>query len=226
MVEFFKHIYDLVFDKTKSWGVKTAATISIIGFLFLADLLFNFTYNIFINNKINQLEKIQTLKNSYKTDSLSLAKILLIEKKVLNGEHYADLIFRNLSNFTFKFDVKKGKEVQKPKVEIIEKPIRSIFWMALSSNYFFALILPFLLFIPLFGKGARHLNALLGWFSTLIMIGVVGSITTWISYQIPLILGNPIYNYVLNFFIHSIFWVIVFKLSKKSNIETEAAQLA
>lgn len=75
--------------------------------------------------------------------------------------------------------------------------------MVFSSNYLLAIILPILLFLPLYSKDGRSGSAILGWFASLIMIGTVGVITTWISYKIPIIWNNVKYNYILNFLMHS-----------------------
>lgn len=223
MIESIKHFFNLLFDNSKSWGFRTAAGISIIGFLVLTDLVLNFSYNLHTNNKINQIEKIQNIKNNYKSDSLKLNKIISLENKVLNKEHYTEFLSRNLSNISFKSDIKDQNENQaNNETKTTIKPIRSVFWMAFSSNYLFALILPVLLFLPLYGKDSRTASGILGWFASLIMVGAIGAFVTWISYQIPLIDDNPIWNYVLNFLIHSLFLFLIIKLGNDKNKKTNA----
>jgi hypothetical protein len=221
MIESIKHFFNLLFDNSKSWTFRAAAGISILGFLVLTDLTLNFSYNLHTNNKINQLEKIQSIKKNYKSDSLKLNKIVVLENKVLNKEHYTEFLSRNLSNISFKTDTKDQNINQSTnETTTTIKPIKSLFWMAFSSNYLLAIILPFLIFLPLYNSVSRTGSGILGWFASIIMIGAMGALVTWISYQIPLIWNNPIWNYILNFLIHTLFWVLIIKLGNDKNKKT------
>ena len=203
MIESIKHFFNLLFDNSKSWTFRAAAGISILGFLVLTDLTLNFSYNLHTNNKINQLEKIQSIKKDYKTDSLKLSKIAILENKILNKEHYTEFFSRNLSKISFKTDIKDQNVNQSTNEKTTIKPIKSLFWMAFSSNYLLAIILPFLIFLPLYNSGSRTGSGILGWFASIIMIGAMGTLVTWISYQIPLICNNPIWNYIfISWYIH------------------------
>lgn len=218
MIESIKHFFNLLFDNSKSWTFRAAAGISIIGFLILTDITLNFTYNLHTNNKITQLEKIQTIKKDYNSDSLKLKKIVFLENKILNKEHYTEFLSRNLSNISFKTEIKDQNVNQSTnETTTTKRPIQSLFWMAFSSNYLLAIILPFLIFLPLYNKESRTGTGVLGWFASLIMIGAMGTLVTWISYQIPLIWNNPIWNYILNFLIHTLFWVLIIKLGNDKN---------
>ncbi|AMC10282.1 hypothetical protein Lupro_02995 [Lutibacter profundi] len=217
MTESIKHFFNLLFDNSKSWTFRTAAGISIIGFLILTDITLSFTYNIYINNKIDQLEKIQTLKKDYKYDSLKLKKIVFLENKILNKEHYTEFLSRNLSNISFKSSI-KDQNVNQSTTDTITttKPIQSLFWMVFSSNYLLVLISPFLILLPVYNRESRTGAGILGWFASLVMIVAIVTLITWISYQIPLIWHNPIWNYILNFLIHTLLLILIVKLNKKN----------
>lgn len=219
MIESIKHFFILLFDNSKSWTFRAAAVISILGFLVLTDLILDFSYNHHTNNKLNQLEKIQRIRKDYVTDSLKLSKIVILENKVLNKEHYTEFLSQKLSNISFITDIKDQKVNQSANESItFVKPYKSLFWMAFSSNFLLAIILPFLIFLPLYNSDSRTGSGILAWFASLIMVGTMGALVTWISYQIPLICNNPIWNYILNFIIHtSFFWVLIIKLGKEKN---------
>ena len=143
MGEVFKHFIDLIKDKTTSWGFKTALFISIIALLFVADYYIGFSNNYHLNNKIIQLEKINTLKSKYKNDSLAFEELNKMELKIFTRKHYSEELI-NL--------FQKDSVSNKP-IIIGEKSVnhrtssklnRSVFWMSLSSNYLLAIILPFL----------------------------------------------------------------------------------
>jgi hypothetical protein len=217
MIESIKHFFNLLFDNSKSWTFRAAAGISIIGFLILTDITLNFTYNIYINNKIDQLEKIQTLKKDYKYDSLKLKKIVFLENNIINKEHYTEFLSRNLSNISFKSNI-KDQNVNQSTTDTITtiKPIKSLFWMVFSSNYLLVLISPFLILLPIYNRESRTGTGILGWFASLVMVVAIVILITWISYQIPLIWNNPIWNYILNFLIHTLFLILIVKLNKKN----------
>lgn len=214
----FEKLIDLIKDKTTSWGFKTALFITIIALVFISDYYLGFSYNYHLNNKIQQLEKLNSLKKDYENDSISTWEISRMEKKVINKKHYTE----RLNNLFLKDSTTSGMDLDRkdPNKDIVistqkQKTIRSIFWMCLTSNYSLAIILPFLIFAPLYSKDGRKGNAIVGWFASMIVFGLVALITTWISFQIPLILDNPIWNYILNFIIHSIFLFLVIKWANK-----------
>lgn len=222
-LEFIKEIKVLIFDSSASWGTVLAKFITLIVFLIIVDMSFNFTYNLQVSNKLSQLEKISTLKEDYKEDTLKLGEIKKIENGIFEKEHYSEFFFRVFSKISFPQDTKHQKTDQKNKPIIITtKPIFSLFWMAFSSNYVLAIIFPFLFFLPVYNKEIRSVNGMAGWIASLVMIGGMITIVTWISFQIPLILDNPIWNYILNFLIHTLFWGLIIKFgnNKKTTANT------
>ncbi|MGJ8760580.1 MAG: hypothetical protein ACSHXA_08525 [Polaribacter sp.] len=221
MVDIFKHFIDLIKDKTTSWGFKTALFISIFGLIFVGDFYLGFSYNYHLNNKIEQLQKISNLKKNYQTDSIMLVGLSKMERKVFYKNHYSDELSRLFLRDSTKLETSKNIDQNntnnnKP-ITITNKPIRSIYWMTFTSNYLFIIVLPFLIFLPLYSKDVRSASTIVGWFASLIMFGIFGTITTWIAYQIPIIWNNPIWNYILNFLINSLFWFLIIKLGNEKN---------
>lgn len=218
MGEIIKHLIEFIKDKTTSWSFKTALVVSIFGLIFISDYYLGFSYNHHLNNKIGQIEKLSSLKKQYSADSTIILELNNIERKVFNKKHYSDRITYMLFNLSKNSDL---IEVFEPRNQENfdssikdEKQLRSLFWMVLSSNYIFIIILPFIIFLPFYSKNGRRADTLVGWFASLIFIGIFVAIITWISYQIPLIWGNPNLNYILNLLIHTIIWVLIIKSSK------------
>ncbi len=199
-------------DKSKSFGVKTGLIIVIIGILFFADYGLNLSYNISINNKISQLERIQNLKKSYANDSINLDIILELENEIITKKHYSEYLSFTKSSTLVEDSSKvyiytNTTESNSTKV--------STFWMVISSNFFFILVIPILIFLPLFPNQKFDRKTIPGWIAlNLIWLGLIATITI-ISYQIPIIDKNPKYNYWLNFLIHIIFMAILILASKK-----------
>jgi|GEM_PF-4864699 len=209
MFEFLKHISDLIFDNSKSWGKRTSTFISLLFFLILADFTFNISFNIFTENKLNQLEKITKLKEDYNNNNDRLKEIKTIESEIFKREHYTEFISRNFNELSNRKNI--GNETNK----IEDK--RSIPLMILSSNTIL-IIMVFILILPIFGgKEARQSNFFIGFFSSLLFISFLIGIVTIISYQIPLINNNPKLNYLTNFLIQILFYWVFYLIFKKKN---------
>lgn len=222
-LEFIKSIKELVFDSSTSWGNFIAKFISLIVLLVVVDISFNFTYNLHTSNKLSQLEKITYLKTKYITDSINTVEIIKIENDVFDKEHYSDFLPRIWSKISFKkATTDQNSTHNKTETTRTTKPIKSLFWMTFSSNYLLAIMLPFLIFLPIYDKNARTLNGIAGWISALVMFGIIMTLITWISYQIPWWWDNPNWTYLANFLIHTLFWILIVKLGNDKNKKTNA----
>jgi len=217
-LDFIKNIKELIFESSTSWGTLIAKLISLLVLLVVIDISFNFTYNLDTSNKLNQLEKIVSLKTEYKTDSIKTIELNRIENEIFSKEHYSESLPRIFSKISLpQFTNDQKINHNKNETTITTKPIKSLFWMAFSSNYLLAIIVPFLIFLPLYNKESRTGNGIAGWISSLVMIGGMIALITWIAFQIPLIWKNPIWNYILNFLIHTLFWFLIIKLGNDKN---------
>ena len=90
MFEFINPLIDFLTDGSKSIGHRTAILLSSIALLFVIDILFGFTYDIHISNKLTNLQTINTLKEVYKNDSIELKKLDATEIRLLNSKHYTE----------------------------------------------------------------------------------------------------------------------------------------
>ncbi|MBD0723901.1 hypothetical protein B6A10_01770 [Flavobacterium sp. L1I52] len=171
-----------------------------------------------MSNKIEKLESINNLKKIYKTDSLKIVELTELENCIYNRKHYSDRL-RNLDlnqlNIFKKSDKTEIKRsVIKNKNITIKKPIRSLFWMVLTSNYFFIIMIIGLIVMPFTGSVHRELKNVLGAISGIIIIIGIIYLITWIAYKIPLLWNRPYLNYILNLLIHSPFIYLIFWWNK------------
>jgi hypothetical protein len=222
MIEGIKNIVELFLDKSKHWTLRAGVFISVIGVLFILDFTLDLSYNYYVSRKIENLEKIQILKKDYSAEALKLKKIQFLEEKIMSKKHYSEFIFPDFSFPDFPFSSLKNSTIAKtkdqnptkivtPKIKTNKPNIRSYFWMLLSSNYFFVIVFVVMIFLPLTGKEQRTLKSISGWFAGLVVFSLIIIFVTWISFRIPLINNEPIYNYILNFIIHTIFIVLIAK---------------
>lgn len=219
MIDGFKFIIEFIQDKTKHWTIKTAMFVTIFAILIIVDFISKFTYNYHISSKLDDLEKVTTLKERYDADSINLFKILQIEKKIFERKHYSEYFF----NFNLKEQKLPSESVFKNNNEPVTviKQIKKIsrpsyFWMLVSSNLLFIILFPFILFMPLYGSEKISMRVLTNWFATLTVFSIIIIIVTWLAMQIPVINGKPIYNYLINFLIHIFVLVGISKLGKNN----------
>jgi hypothetical protein len=81
--------------------------------------------------------------------------------------------------------------------------------MTISSSFLLVILFPFLIFLPIYNKEKQDKNTIVGWFAALIIIAGLIFFVTWTSYFIPVIMNNPVWNYILNFIIHITFVTIL-----------------
>jgi len=217
MIEVLKHIFDFAKDKSTSVGLKSGLVISIIAILIISDYHFNFSYNYYLNNKTEQLVSINNLKKIYESDSIKTKELTDIESKIFERTHYFELIDNldfSLPEFNF---FKKSENIDETNINntVIEKPTRSLFWMILSSNSFFILLIFALLVLPFTGSVHREIKNIMGSIAGMIVLIGVISLITWIAYKIPLIYNKPYLNYILNLILHSPLLYFLYASSKK-----------
>lgn len=219
MIEGLKNIIELFLDKSKHWTLRTGVFISIIGLLFILDFTFDLSYNYFINNKLENIEKIQIIKKGYSNDTLKLKKITSIEYQIINKKHYSESLF--LSFNSLKKSIIPNTIDQNATSKANSKTInnnaniRSYFLMFLSSNFLFLIVLAVLLFSPFFDKELKSLKSLSSWFASVVTFSLIIVITTSLAYKIPVIYNEPIYNYILNFILHILLIIIIIKIFGK-----------
>lgn len=220
MLDFFKTIIEVILDKSKSFGFKTALFISVVGVIFIADCFFNISYNFHVSNKLSNLERVNNLKTFYQDDSLQMTRLFEIESKLIKKQHYLDFISFHLSKIDLKSNTTDQKKIQITKAKTKKRStIRSRFWMIFTSNYSLIIILPFLLLLPLFSKDKITVQFILGWFASIVLLSGIVIFITWIAYQIPVIFNNIIWNYIINVLIHTFFIGLIMSIStdKKKN---------
>ena len=223
ILDYIKEFKDYIFDESTSWGNVIAKFISLFVFLVFIDLCLNFSYNLDVQNKLSQIEKISRLKSKYKNDSIYILKIRKIENNIFNKEHYSDFLPRILSEISFNQEtIDQNINQSNTANKTTKNPIKDVFWMTISSSYLLLIIFPFLLFLPVYDRNARTGNGIAGWVSSLVMIGGMILLITWIAYQIPWPWNNPTWTYIVNFLIHSLFWFLIIKLGNDKNKKTNA----
>ena len=220
MGNLFKHLTDFIKDRTTSWGFKTALFVTIISLVFITDFYLGFSFNFYMNNKIEQIENIKKLQRYNQSDSLIINELNEMERTVITRKHYSYRLSRLFLKDSIKSETSDIIDQNKPQNNnatiITNNPIRTKFWMTLSSSFILLFTFILLLFMPAYDSNFRKGNGLLGWFASLIFLSLLILIVIWVAYQIPLIYNKPYLNYILNSIIHLFFTYILIKISSKN----------
>ncbi len=236
-----KNILEFFSDKQKSITAKLSIALISLFLIVATDYFGQFTYNYQLNNKIDQLTKIQDLKITFKKNSNYLNKLQSIENDLLFKQHYSEKLTYNLNRTITIHDTicivdtiyltkdtlgstsdslkkPKGKPSSKQQASNLfkyEKPLER-WWMMFSSNYLLFLLIPFLILAPFFDNTKWTISKFLGVIASgLIYWGII-ELITWLSFQIPRIGNEPYYNYITNAFLHITIFGIIFLSFKKS----------
>lgn len=201
-------------DSSKSVGSKVGTIMITIFLLFAIDIIGSFTYNFQVNNKLNQLEKIEQLKEKYQSNQHKLALLKKTESSILKRQHYTDFV----SSLFGSNDQRTAEKMTQNNTATPSNSILNRNLMIISSNYSLVIILPFLLLMPLFAMYQKTLtnDFVFGWFLALILMASTITVITIIAYMFPVLdESRPYLNYFLNVGIHTIFLFLLILLFKR-----------
>ena len=92
-MSFLDSIFNFLRDKTLSFSRKSLIIFSVLLFIFFIDLIFGFSFNYSINQRLSQIEKIENLKQNYNLNDTLLSELSVIEHRLLNRLDYVKLIY-------------------------------------------------------------------------------------------------------------------------------------
>lgn len=203
------NILNFFADTSKSLGARVGTIVVSIALLFFIDLVSGLTYNFQMNNKLSQIEKINQLKNVYKTDNEKLYSLKLIENKILLRHHYSEIV---LSLFVSAIDL-TADNPNEPNNKV-NNSLLDIKLMILSSSYSLVLLIPLLIIAPFFSN--QKFDTLIGSIAVIILLLTTIAVITALSYLIPVIDNEkPYWNYLINIGIHSIFLIWLLRMVNK-----------
>lgn len=193
----------IIFDKDKSIGQKAMIFSLILIFLFMFDLSFNFSFDNHYSTKLSNLEKIVSLKESYKLDSIKLIQIYNYENSILNNKHYSEF----LSDFILSIHLNssdieaKQSSAEKNEDQIKKRIIWHFIFSIISSSIVPIIVLIFAIILFPFGFLLKENSFFLGWAGIFSISLLLTLLLSFVSLLIPIIFGLPIVNYLLNILI-------------------------
>jgi len=204
-MEILKDLFAFLTDTNKHFSTRAAIFFALFIGLLLADNLFGFTYYYNISNKI---EKAASINKLIGDSSISLNnKMLLISMRneVLSRETVIETVERKASFMynKLKANASNDKENSLPnqQPERRNMPARSGFWFVISSSgiyiIFTLITIPFILVSSV--RTSDYFNFLLGSIAALGAFYGMAAFNYYVFGLIPLIGGNWVWNYLINF---------------------------
>jgi len=207
----------IIFDNDKSLGQKALLFSFIFVFIFIFDLSFNISFDNHYSTKLDNLEKITRLKESYKNDSTKLKQVLNYENTILTNRHYSEYLSDVILSIQLNSnDIKASKSFAET-TDITSKN-RKIIWhfiiSIITSSLVPILILIFTIILLPFGLLVKAEKFFLGWLA-FFSISLLTTISlSFISLLIPIIYGIPIINYAINIAIQAgLIYLIIRKIN-------------
>ncbi len=223
MFETIKNFIDLILDKSKHWTLKLAASISILSLILIIDYNFKLSYNHFIESKLTNLEKIESLKKSFTSNPSKIKSLNKLENEIFYEKHYSELINKLFISSPKNIKVKPDKtEITKIKklntdLNIVknEPDNRTYLSMFISTNLIWLIAILIMIALPFTDKQKFNLKTIINLYSTSLIITLMCFGFTWLTFKIPILFGMPFINYCLNFTLHILSIVGLSKLSDK-----------
>jgi len=183
-------------NSTHSYSSRLIGFIIVLSLLFFIDNMLGFSYYYNINQKINQIERIENIKKHINEDSELLKNLKSIERDVIRRENV-------LSKFTNLF-TKESLNGQNNNI------YRSRILHTISSSFLFILLLILVPFFLFYQEKRINSNFVLATiFSTITFAFLIWLFQHLLGF-IPVIWGNPIYNYILNAIVNVIVFAILY----------------
>lgn len=221
-------IFDFLRDKTLTFSKKFLIIFGIVLLVLIFDWLFGISFNYSINQRINQIEKIENMKLNFSLNDTVLSELNRLETKIIDRFDYVKLI--HFQEFKFKdktiitsdtFNtlhkhnlITKKDTLQKFPNSKITTTVskRKVFprnwiWDLVSSTFIYLIIILFLIILP-FTQKSEFLTTLLGSIILIIAIGLFCWLIYWIFSNIPTII-RPWINYTINAIVQIVIVIII-----------------
>jgi hypothetical protein len=212
---FFDKLTDFVFDERKKISSKAAIIIlSILG-LVLIDNLIGFSYSYLLNNKIEEVQKLNSIISDKTSDKLTIKHAVRLRNETLLRKNVLEEINDYLSGLSFNKNLSGPQKPNFSKKESYDISPNN-FWFHVTSSgiyYFFGiLMLPLMLFLD---KSSSILQRITMSILLSAMFSGIGLFFFWICSLIPMILNNSWFlNYLINFVIQGTIIFLMFKFNK------------
>lgn len=192
-------------DQTRRVSTKLLLGLSIIMLLWLIDNTFGFSYYYSNENKISQINKIQILLDNQKLDSNLKLRLTSLQRDVINRQSIKDYIRLSLRNiFTTNSSSNQNNN------PISAKPIKNTLLFKVSAGGVYLLFIVFSPLLIFVGRGNVFKRGVIITFIMMFLFGITMLLNIGLG-LIPIILNQPIYNYILNVLVQFSTLLLIYK---------------
>ncbi len=195
-------------DKTISFIPKMWVAIFTIAILVLIDNATGFTYYRHVSNKLTEIEKLHKLQAST-SDTVLRQQFLVLEQQLLSEEPWHFRLFNGL--FQSINSNKTTANINK------YRSSKDLSLMVITSCWLYALLIIASFFailkFPIKGQTIKTIGAGILF---ILFIALIGFFQYCAFNLIPIILGNPIFNYILNVILSLHIMYLMFKINNLS----------
>ncbi len=196
-MEFLNTFFHFFTDKTRRLSSKAIISIIVVALIILIDNTLSFSYYYNTENKIEQVSSINKVLTDSTLNKTEKNQLLKLRQQIINRKTWKDKTWDLVSNMNFSTEntTNENHTVEKVENEITE---RSYLWHFISSSWLILILLIAFPFVGIFDKKTPFAQAI----GILLILEPFLYGIAWIFAKvfsfIPVILNNPIYNYVLN----------------------------
>lgn len=213
-MELFNSIFQFFTDNSKKISHKTILVLFSIFTILILDNFLSFTYYYNNEKKITQIESINKVIKDTTITTKERKMLFSLRDKIISHKTWKDNIWDFCTAIDFKNDIKLSPNINENKknndFKNFNKVERNYYIHYISSSWFFLLVILIVTFVGFSDKNTSFLTALMIiLFFVIPLFLFLGWIFAKIFSFIPIILDNPVYNYILNFIL-SLLLIILF----------------
>jgi len=192
-------------DKSVSLKIKILRVILVFVILLAVNDYLGFTYYYNLGQKINLIEKIEKTKSSKELNPDHKKILIELEAEIINRKNVFTQCYDYLSHLLFS-EKQIKQEAQKERSLLVHILSSSIIWIVLFLFFFVAILVD---------KDENDSETIWGIVIGLILLVFLAFIFQLALGFLPIIFGNPTYNYFLNAIIQIGFVILIIWLFNK-----------
>ncbi|WP_125722964.1 hypothetical protein [Flavobacterium ustbae] len=196
-MNFFDKFFDFVFDERKKISSKAAIITLVIFGIFLINNLLGVSQNYIVNNKIEQIEKLNIIISNPVSDSITIKSAQKIRQEILSRKTIFEHSIDYFDELSFNKKIVQNN-TKKSHQSLNDQTTPNSFWFYFTSSgiyYILGVIMIFLMFLIDKVSTISQRIAV-----TLILVSTfwgIGQLFYWICSLIPMILTN---SWGINYF--------------------------
>jgi len=215
-MDIFSSVIHFLTDKSRKLSSKAIAVMIVIVLIIFLDNTFSFSYYYNNSQKISQTKELNEVLKDSSLTKLELEKLTDLRKNIVNHRTFKDVTYDYLLNLNFD-NTSEDKSIgnKQSDNELIRNEhihlLTSAWWLIIPM-IFLIIVFPYVIIT----ERKQLFSTALGFIIILCVFYLLSLILSKILSFIPLILGNPIYNYSLNVVLSGLIPLGIYFISKRN----------